>query len=115
MEEIDLDSTKGDISTFIRTQLSGLSELEQQWPDGAWWKELTDKAEGLFQWAFTASVSSFPIKGDGQPGLVPAEQLQLLLSSEPQHSTLERLNQLYTDVLTQTFKKDIPSQMKRFQ
>jgi hypothetical protein len=72
---------------------------------------LTAKAEGLFQWAFTACLF---IQGDGEDGLDPVEQLRLLISSAPQSSKLERLNQLYSDVLNQTFKKDNPTRIKRF-
>lgn len=111
MEDIDPDTTREDISVFIRKELAGLSELEQQWPHGAWWKQLTDKAEGLFQWAFTACLF---IQGDGEYGLVPVEQVELLLSSTPQHNTLGRLNQLYSDVLNQTFKNENPRRMKHF-
>jgi energy-coupling factor transporter ATP-binding protein EcfA2 len=104
MEDIDLESTNQDISVFIEQELAGVIDLK-------WCKQLTAKAEGLFQWAFTACLF---IQGDGEEGLDPMEQLKPLLSSTPQSSKLERLDQLYSDVLNQTFKKEDATRMKRF-
>jgi hypothetical protein len=104
MEDIDLESTNQDISVFIEQELAGVIDLK-------WCRQLAAKAEGLFQWAFTACLF---IQGDGEEGLDPMEQLKPLLLSAPQSSKLERLDQLYSDVLNQTFKKEDATRMKRF-
>jgi len=104
MEDIDLESTNQDISVFIEQELAGVIDLN-------WCGQLATKAESLFQWAFTACLF---IRGDGEEGLDPMEQLKPLLSSAPQSSKLELLDQLYSDVLNQTFKKEDATRMKRF-
>ena len=66
----------------------------------------------MFQWAFTACQF---INGCGKGGLEPTEQLRLLISSVPQSSQPNGLDELYLKILTQTFDADSLKVMYRFQ
>ena len=98
MNTIDMDSTNIDISIFIRNHLADVAELDKKWPNQSWCGLLVNKSEGLFQWVSTACQF---IKGDGQHGVHPTEQLTHLLSLVPQN--LNRLDQLYLDILKRLF------------
>ena len=110
MSSIQLKSTCHDISVYIHQELDGLSGLEKQWPGDAWCEILTEKSEGLFQWAFTACRL---IKGVGRARMPPVEQLKEILSSK--NSTLSSLDNLYQTVLKQNVDHDDPKAMAQFQ
>lgn len=109
MDSIDRQSTDHDISLFIGHKLSGVEGLDIQWPGHAWCRLLTDKSEGLFQWAFTACRF---IKGVGKAGQAPPARLKTILCSSisrPSH-----LDQLYLEVLNQNVAEDDPEAMAQF-
>jgi hypothetical protein len=111
MDAVDTTSTTHDISRFVQTQLDDISELERRWPNKEWRRLLVEHSEGVFQWASTACRF---IRGDGEEGLDPAEQMDELLSSTSQSTHLNRLDQLYTGILTQKFKTANATRMRRF-
>jgi hypothetical protein len=54
MHTIDKTFNKADITLFVETHLSGVSSLEEKWPNKLWRQMLVESSEGLFQWASTA-------------------------------------------------------------
>ena len=112
MDTMDAKSARHDISLFIDNQLTDINaDLERTWPNKSWRQLLTDKSEGLFQWAFTACEF---VKGDGRGGQDPAERLNLLVSSAMQTNKLNALDQLYRGILMQTFDTENVTSMDRF-
>jgi hypothetical protein len=106
MSTVTTTSTIHDISCFVRTRLGDISDLELKWPNDEWCRLLVERSEGVFQWASTACRF---ITGDGESGLDPVEQMDILLSSH-----LNGLDQLYTGILTQKFKTDNATRLRRF-
>ncbi|KDQ54654.1 hypothetical protein JAAARDRAFT_196547 [Jaapia argillacea MUCL 33604] len=97
MEEISRKSTSEDISSFVDRELSDVVEsLERRWPNGRWRKELVSKADGLFQWAYTACRF---IRQGGR-GNGPARRFEIITSGG---SVLKDLDALYLEVLRHSF------------
>ena len=111
MDTIDVMSTKSDISRFVRAELAAVHGLNHKWPNEAWRHLLAERSEGLFQWASTACLF---IKGDGQEGLDPSEQLDIILSLTPLVTKSNHLDQLYLEILMRTFGTKNATVMNRF-
>jgi hypothetical protein len=110
LDTVDPTSTTHDISRFLQTQLVDISELELRWPNDGWCRLLVDHSERVFQWAATACRF---IQGDGEEVFDPVDQMDALLSSTSStHSNL--LDRLYTGILTQKFKTENATNMRRF-
>ena len=105
LDDIDKSSNEHDISLFIETMLSGIPNLELEWPNNAWCCMLVGKADGLFQWASTACRA---IK-DGEGGVLPSEILTRF------YKLTSGLDELYIEVLRQSFDPNNPIVMFRFQ
>lgn len=104
LDNIDKSSNERDISLFIETTLSGIPSLELKWPNKEWCRMLLKGSDGLFQWASTACRA---IK-DGEGGLWPTELLT-------RFCLLTRgLDELYFDVLSQSFNRNDAVVMSRF-
>jgi hypothetical protein len=111
MEDIDVVSANHDITLFVQTQLDDVKGLENK-PQNEWCRLLVEKSEGLFQWASTACRF---IKGDGEEGLSPVEQLDVLVSSASPNAHLSHLDQLYLGILMRIFNKtQNHDRMRRF-
>jgi WD40 repeat protein len=108
METIDEQSTRNDITLFIRSQLSGITSLDRRWPGGAWCRHLVDKSEGLFQWASTACLF---VNEKEKSGWTPSERFDMLLFSAPQSNNLDSL---YSEILKRIFQIDEAIPMDRF-
>src|SRR4051794_20529423 len=67
--------TKQDIERYIGSKLTCFPKLDEYWPNRTWLQDLVESSEGLFQWAFAACRF---VKGDGEHGLDPVEQLTIL-------------------------------------
>ncbi len=94
MDTIDEASNKADLTLFIETHLSGLSSLEEKWPNKRWCQMLVESSEGLFQWA---SMACRAIKDPR--GVVPqTERLSSFVKP-----TASKLDGLYSEVLRQVF------------
>jgi hypothetical protein len=106
MNTVNTTSTTHDIFCFMQTRLGDISDLERKWSNNEWCRLLVERSEGVFQWASTACRF---IRGDGESGLDPVEQMDILLSSH-----LNGLDQLYTGILTQKFKTENATRMRRF-
>jgi hypothetical protein len=113
MDDIDRSSTIHDIRMYIEHELEEVLELEEEWPKKEWLNTLVDRSEGLFQWAFTACLF---IKGDDEGGLDPVEQMQILISSPvaSYQAKLNRLDQLYMDILKHVFPSENKERIARF-
>lgn len=111
MDTIDMESTKQDIFRFIQNMLSGVSGLERRWPNNEWCRLLTEKSDGLFQWAFTAC--GFVTK-PGKGGLSQLDRFERIVSSTGHVKGVNHLDTLYTDVLNQAFEKDDDVVMARY-
>jgi hypothetical protein len=111
MDTVDATSTVHDISRLVQTRLGDISTLERRWPNNEWCRLLVEHSEGVFQWASTACRF---IRGDGESGLDPVEQMDVLLSSTSRSTHLNRLDQLYTGILTQKFKTENATRLRRF-
>src|ERR1700683_3955690 len=85
--------------------LSGIPDLESKWPTKAWCRMLVGKSDGLFQWASTACQA---LK-DGEGGVLPTEILTRF------YNLASGLDQLYTEVLSQSFEPNNAMGMFRFQ
>jgi hypothetical protein len=105
LDDIDKSSNEHDISLFIETTLSGIPSLESKWPNKAWCRMLIGKADGLFQWVSTACRA---IK-DGEGGVLPSEILTRF------YNLTSGLDELYTEVLRQSFDPNNAMVMFRFQ
>ena len=108
MDAIDTKSTTADIYLYVQAQLGDVPSLERKWPNRQWCNLLVERSESLFQWAFTACRF---VKGDGKRGLDPVEQLNIVISSKRRGGSLD---QLYLDVLTQTFDASDSTAMARW-
>jgi hypothetical protein len=104
LDDIDKASNEHDISVFIETMLSGIPDLESKWPNKAWCRMLVGKSDGLFQWASTACRA---IK-DGEGGVLPTEILTRF------YNLTSGLDELYTEVLRQSFEPNNAMVMFRF-
>ena len=104
MDSISRESNDADIRLYIRTQLLGIPDLEEEWPGEEWCRLLLKSSDGLFQWAYTACSA---IKG-GQFGLSVAERLAVFITSA------RGLDGLYTEILSQVFDTDNLLVMNRF-
>jgi len=103
-DTLNNSSNEGDITLFIQTRLADVPSLELEWPNQKWCRMLLEGANGLFQWASTACRAIT----DGQGGLRPTELLIRFCS-------LGRgLDELYSEVLSQTFDASDPMIMSRF-
>jgi hypothetical protein len=111
MDTVDPTSTMHDVFHFVHTQLDDISDLERRWPNNEWCRLLVEHSEGVFQWASTACRF---IRGDGEEGLDPADQMDVLLSSTSRSTHLDLLDHLYTGILTQKFKTENATRMRRF-
>jgi hypothetical protein len=112
MDSVDATSTTRDISLFVQTRLGAISALEHKWPKGDWCRLLAERSEGVFQWASTACRF---IQGDGARGLDPVEQMDILLSSTSRSTHVNRLDQLYSEILNHNFNTENATFMKRFE
>jgi hypothetical protein len=104
MDNIDKASTDADISLFIQTQLSGIRDLELEWPKQEWCDMLLKASDSLFQWASTACLA---IKGS-TGGLSASEQLRAFISAA------RGLDGLYLQVLSQAFDVNNGTVLSRF-
>jgi hypothetical protein len=111
MDTVDATSTTHDISCFVRNQLDDISELEHRWPNNEWCRLLVEHSERVFQWASTACRF---IRGDGEEGFDPVEQMDVLLSSTSRSAHPNLLDRLYTSILAQKFKTENATNMRRF-
>jgi hypothetical protein len=112
LDSVDATSTTHDISRFVHTRLGHISALERKWPSGDWCRLLAERSEGVFQWASTACRF---IRGDGARGLDPVEQMDVLLSSTSRSTHVNRLDQLYSEILNRNFNTQNATFMKRFE
>jgi hypothetical protein len=112
MDSVATTSTTHDISCFVQTRLGNISALERKWPNNDWCRLLAERSEGVFQWASTACRF---IRGDGARGLDPVEQMVILLSSSSQTTHVNRLDQLYSEILNRNFNTANATFMKRFE
>jgi hypothetical protein len=112
-DAIDVQSTKRDIFRFIQNMLTGpvISCLERRWPKDEWCTLLTEKSDGLFQWAFT--VCGF-IEKPGKGGLSPEDRFERIVISTGQVKGVNNLDTLYTQVLNQAFEIDDDRVTTRF-
>ena len=94
MDTIDEASNKSDITLFVETQLSGVSGLEEKWPNKRWCQMIVESSEGLFQWASTACQA---IK-DPEGVFLSTERLSSFV--EP---SARGLDGLYSEALRQIF------------
>ncbi|KZT31350.1 hypothetical protein SISSUDRAFT_1103569, partial [Sistotremastrum suecicum HHB10207 ss-3] len=90
-------SVDKDLRNYYEARLGALAELDQGWPNKEWLSELTERSEGLFQWAFTACEYIL------EPGWGPDEQLRNLLTSTSLSTELAGLDNLYKAVLHNIF------------
>jgi len=103
MDAIKRSSTDKDILTYIRTQLNErLDDRNCQL--------LAHKAEGLFQWAFTACEA---IRGLGEGGLTTTERFDRVISAS-QDNDMGPLDSLYLGILSQLFRRTDTTIMDRF-
>lgn len=65
MDSIDERSNEADIALFIEGQLSGINDLEFEWPNKHWSHMLMKSSDGLFQWASTACRAIKDMGGGG--------------------------------------------------
>ena len=94
MDTIDEASNKADITLFVESNLSGVSSLEEKWPNKHWCQMLVDSSEGLFQWASTACQA---IK-DPRGVLPQTERLNSFVKP-----SARGLDALYSEALRQVF------------
>ncbi|KZS91769.1 hypothetical protein SISNIDRAFT_413608, partial [Sistotremastrum niveocremeum HHB9708] len=100
IERLDLrtippGSVDHDIAIYYRSRLrSHLGELDAAWMGDEWVQELTERSEGLFQWAFTACEF---LLVDGYDRV---ERLQSLLNNPE----LRGIDKLYKALLDRIFK-----------
>ncbi|KAI0310037.1 hypothetical protein OF83DRAFT_1071175 [Amylostereum chailletii] len=97
-----------DIAVYIRERFSGDS-LETGRLDDADYLVLTEKSEGLFQWAFTACETLLPPTG----GLTVKERFRRLLRAID-HRGLQSIDALYSGILQQAFDPNDDDVMSRF-
>lgn len=111
MQEIGLESTSTDISTFIGSELESIEE-DLAGYDSKWQGTLTEMSGGAFIWASTAC--RFIIGGVGSGGVDPCDQLKYLLSIEASAEPFEAINTLYRTVLERCFQTRSKDVMERF-
>src|ERR1700754_3891772 len=113
MDDIDKGSTIEDVRSYIQHELGNVPEFKTKGTNKEWLNALVVRSEGHFQWASTACLF---IKGDGEGGLDPVEQMEILISSPDgrQGSKLERLDKLYMDILKHVFPTENAGRMARF-
>src|ERR1700722_2583700 len=103
MDTIERSSTNDDILTYICTRLNGHLDNRNC-------RLLASKAEGLFQWAFTACEA---IEGLGEAGLSAAERFDRVISAS-QDNEMGPLDSLYLGILSQLFRRTDTTIMDRF-
>ncbi|KZT40292.1 hypothetical protein SISSUDRAFT_1018996 [Sistotremastrum suecicum HHB10207 ss-3] len=91
-------SVDQDLTVYYEARLGGLTELDEGWPNKKWLSELTERSEGLFQWAFTACEYIL------EPGWSPDEQLRNLLTPTFTSTDLAGLSDLYKTILDNIFR-----------
>jgi hypothetical protein len=98
LDRTDPSSTDRDIRLYVEKQLRSIHELNDEW-NKDWVEKIVTRAGQLFQWAFTACEY---IKGEGQVGDEPRENLQVILDS----TSFGGLDELYRRILDKlcTFK-----------
>ncbi|KZS95329.1 WD40 repeat-like protein, partial [Sistotremastrum niveocremeum HHB9708] len=94
MQELDETAADNDLTTYYKTRLGHLTDIEDVWPDQSWIPILVRRSERLFQWAFTAC--EFVLYA---PGREPSESLEMLVSS----SRLDGIDNLYSGILHNIF------------
>ncbi|KZP05641.1 WD40 repeat-like protein [Athelia psychrophila] len=94
-----------DIATFIEHKLSKIANiLNVRWPNGGWIILLVNASGHLFQWAATACRAILV----GLRGYLPAERLENIIKDG------RGLDNLYIEILSQTFDINDERVMSRF-
>ncbi|KZT38410.1 WD40 repeat-like protein [Sistotremastrum suecicum HHB10207 ss-3] len=94
MQELDETAADNDLTTYYKTRLGHLTDMENVWPNQSWIPILVRRSERLFQWAFTAC--EFVLYA---PGREASESLEMLVSS----SRLDGIDNLYSGILHNIF------------
>ena len=92
-----------DLSLYIQSKLSNISELEARWPDGEWCSLLVKRSECLFQWAAVACRDIM-----NPYGRLPVQCLEFYLE------TGSGLDELYEAVLNQGLHVNDSRVMERY-
>lgn len=106
----DIESTDKDIANFVRNRLLKLKRNPKLDMDGAV-KWLTQSAEKLFQWAYTACLFI------EERGVDPVKELETLKRATSENKALEHLSnldKLYSGILAETLKLERPGVRERF-
>ncbi|KAH7903424.1 hypothetical protein BJ138DRAFT_1193733, partial [Hygrophoropsis aurantiaca] len=106
-----VDIINKDIFQFVKASLDAFKQtLDNKWPNDGWTHHITKKANGLFQWAFTARefISNF------RAGQTAVGQLEIILHSSSNSKRFIGLDGLYRDVLQHSLAIDEESAMSKY-